>query len=112
MQFTKAEEYGMLGVIYLSEKNSITWPRWILAGALLTPIAMFFLFRVPEADQQTQIAYVVAIFSFYMAVFGIFSVPYLAIASKLAIYELLKENRREAPVLLLDEMEKAGYKMA
>lgn len=67
-----------------SQKNPKNWPKWIAAGMVLAPIAMYLLFRVPDAAQNIQIAYIVGIFSFYMAVFGVFSVPYLAIASRLA----------------------------
>ncbi len=73
-----------LSVGYISQKNPRAWPKWLAAGVVLAPLAMFMLFRIPEAEQSIQITYVVAIFSFYMAVFGAFSVPYLAIASKLA----------------------------
>lgn len=57
---------------------------WILAGAVLAPIAMALLFRVPQATAPIQIMFVVAVFSFYMATFSVFSVPYLAMAPRLA----------------------------
>lgn len=68
----------------ISGRSPRKWPAWLLAGAALAPIGMAVLFRVPDAPQNLQIVFIVAVFSFYMAAFSVFSVPYLAIASRLA----------------------------
>ncbi len=68
----------------VSQRHPKSWPKWLLAGAFFVPIALALLFRVPDASSSIQILYVVIVFSFYMSVYSIFSVPYLAIASKLS----------------------------
>ena len=52
--------------------------RWLLIGAVAAPFAMLGAFTVPEGSQFLQLAWVFISFSFYMAVFSTFSVPYLA----------------------------------
>ncbi|MFK7841607.1 MAG: MFS transporter [Sphingorhabdus sp.] len=52
--------------------------RWLLVGAVTAPFAMLGAFTVPEGSQFLQLAWVFISFSFYMAVFSTFSVPYLA----------------------------------
>ncbi|ASK89325.1 MFS transporter [Sphingorhabdus sp. SMR4y] len=52
--------------------------RWLLVGAIAAPFAMLGAFTVPEGSQFLQLAWVFISFSFYMAVFSTFSVPYLA----------------------------------
>jgi GPH family glycoside/pentoside/hexuronide:cation symporter len=75
-----------IGVGVLSDKlkKRIARRWWLLAGALLSPIAMILLFHVPAGDQGMKAAYVAAAFSLYMMVFASFSVPYLAIAGELS----------------------------
>lgn len=73
----------MVGILSDKWRRRFAWHNWLLAGAIIAPIAMIMLFRVPAGSQSLQIAYIVIVFSFYMAAFAIFSVPYLAIASTL-----------------------------
>lgn len=68
----------------VADRSPRLWPRWVLAGACLAPIAMALLFKVPAGSETLKIAYIVATFSFYMSVFSVFSVPYFAIASRLS----------------------------
>lgn len=56
---------------------------WLLAGAIGAPLAMLLLFHVPEGSTTLRVAYVAIIFSLYMGVYAIFSVPYLAISSEI-----------------------------
>jgi glycoside/pentoside/hexuronide:cation symporter, GPH family len=65
----------------LRRKFARRW--WLLAGVLLSPLAMVLLFHVPEGSQTLKLAYVGVMFSFYMIVFASFSVPYLALAGEL-----------------------------
>ncbi|MEO9913801.1 MFS transporter [Parasphingorhabdus sp.] len=65
----------------LRRKFARRW--WLLAGAMLSPLAMILLFHVPEGSQTLKLAYVAGTFSLYMAVFASFSVPYLAMAGDL-----------------------------
>ncbi len=73
----------LVGVLSDKHRDRFGWHHWLLAGAILSPVAMIMLFRVPPTTQGLQVAYIVGIFSFYMAAFSVFSVPYLAIASTL-----------------------------
>lgn len=70
----------------LSDRNLHRFPRrnWLLLGAVLAPLAMVASFFVPDADTTTQMAYVVLGFGFYMAVFAVFSVPFLAHFSEIS----------------------------
>jgi GPH family glycoside/pentoside/hexuronide:cation symporter len=75
-----------VGVGVLSDRLKARIARrwWLLAGALLSPLAMILLFHVQAGDQGMKAAYVAAAFSLYMMVFASFSVPYLAIAGELS----------------------------
>ncbi|MEO9461198.1 MAG: MFS transporter [Marinomonas sp.] len=72
-----------VGIISDRLRRRIARRWWLLAGALLSPLAMLLLFNVPEGSESFQLAYIGVAFSFYMAVFASFSVPYLAIAGEL-----------------------------
>ncbi len=74
----------LVGILSDRWKQRIARRWWLLAGALLAPLAMILLFHVPEGSDTLRISYVVAAFSLYMAVFASFSVPYLAMAGELA----------------------------
>lgn len=52
--------------------------HWLLVGAVAAPFAMLGAFLVPDTAQTLQMIWIFAAFSFYMAVFSTFSVPYLA----------------------------------
>lgn len=80
----------------LSDRFKAQMPRryWLLIGAVLAPVALNLLFRVPEDANALRVAWVVATFSLYMMVFATFSVPYLAIAGELA------SNERQRTVLM------------
>ena len=69
-----------LSVGIISDRVVHRFPRrgWLLLAAILSPVAMLLLFLVPEASQFAQLSYVVITFTFFMTVFAIFSVPYLA----------------------------------
>ena len=69
----------------LSDRWQSRIPRrwWLLAGAAGAPLAMILLFHVPEGSTTVRAAYISGIFSLYMAVFAVFSVPYLAISGEL-----------------------------
>lgn len=73
-----------VGIISDRCKQRVSRRWWLLAGALLAPLAMILLFHVPEGSDTLRISYVVLAFSLYMAVFASFSVPYLAMAGELA----------------------------
>ncbi len=74
----------LVGILSDRWKQRIARRWWLLAGALLAPLAMIMLFHVPEGSDTLRISYVVVAFSLYMAVFASFSVPYLAMAGELA----------------------------
>lgn len=74
----------LVGVYSDKWRHRFPWHNWLLVGAMIAPLAMIFLFRIPDLPQNMQLVYVVVLFSLYMAVFSVFSVPYLAIASSLA----------------------------
>ena len=80
----------------LSDRFKARMPRryWLLIGAVLAPVALNLLFRVPEDGNAMRVAWVVATFSLYMMVYATFSVPYLAIAGELA------SNERQRTVLM------------
>ena len=69
-----------LSVGLASDKIVGSFPRrrWMLVGAVTAPIAMISLFTVPAGSVALQLGYIFIVFSFYMAVFATFSVPYLA----------------------------------
>ena len=52
--------------------------RWLLIGAMMAPFAMLAVFAVPQTASAVQVGWVFVTFSFYMATFSSFSVPYLA----------------------------------
>lgn len=70
----------------ISDRNLHRFPRrnWLLIGALLAPLAMVATFFVPDAGQSVQVGYVILGFGFYMAVFAVFSVPFLAHFSEIS----------------------------
>lgn len=70
----------------VSDRNLHRFPRrnWLLVGAILAPLAMVGTFFVPEAEQSMQVGYVMLGFGFYMAVFALFSVPFLAHFSEIS----------------------------
>lgn len=80
----------------LSDRFKARMPRryWLLIGALLAPIALNLLFRLPDGDTSVRVTWVILTFSFYMMAFSTFSVPYLAIAGELA------SNERQRTVLM------------
>ncbi len=59
--------------------------NWLIGGIIAAPAAMIALFHVPAGSAALQTGYVAVIFTFYMAVFASFSVPYLAVAADLAL---------------------------
>jgi len=65
-------------------RKSIPRHTWLLAGAALAPIAMIALFRVPGGSELFRATYVAIVFGFYMLVFSIFSVPYLALGAEIS----------------------------
>ncbi len=69
-----------LGIGIQSDRLDSRFPRrhWLLVGAVAAPFAMLGAFMVPETRQGLQMAWIFAAFSFYMAIFSTFSVPYLA----------------------------------
>lgn len=74
----------LVGILSDRWKARIARRWWLLAGALLAPLAMILLFHVPQGSDLLRISYVVVAFSLYMAVFASFSVPYLAMAGEMA----------------------------
>ncbi len=75
-----------LTVGLVSDRWKAKIPRrlWLLAGAVLAPVALILLFHVPGGSPTASAAYVAGAFSLYMIVFGAFSVPYLAIGTELS----------------------------
>ena len=73
-----------VGILSDRLRHRIARRTWLLAGVVLSPLAMMLLFHVPAGTQASQLLYIAAAFSLYMAVFASFSVPYLALASDLA----------------------------
>ncbi len=75
-----------LGVGVASDRYAARFPRrrWLLVGGLAAPIAMVGPFAVPEAGTAIQVGWVFVTFSVYMAVYSIFSVPYLAQFSEMS----------------------------
>lgn len=57
---------------------------WLLLGALFAPLAMILLFHVPAGTPAQNAIYIAIVFSLYMLVFAIFSVPYLTIGAALS----------------------------
>lgn len=80
----------------LSDRLKGRVPRryWLLVGAVLAPVVLNLLFRVPDGDNTLRAGWVIVTFSLYMMVFATFSVPYLAIAGELA------SNERQRTVLM------------
>lgn len=74
----------LVGIVSDRWKERISRRWWLLAGALLAPLAMILLFHIPEGSDTLRVTYVFIAFSLYMAVFASFSVPYLAIAGELS----------------------------
>lgn len=72
-----------VGIISDKLRRKIARRWWLLAGVLLSPLAMILLFHVPEGSETLKLAYVGGVFSLYMIVFASFSVPYLALAGEL-----------------------------
>mgnify|MGYP003633022178 CR=1 FL=1 len=72
-----------VGILSDRLRRKIARRWWLVAGALLSPLAMILLFHVPGGTQTVKLAYVAGTFSLYMAVFASFSVPYLAMAGDL-----------------------------
>lgn len=75
-----------LGVGVASDRYAARFPRrrWLLVGGLAAPVAMVGPFAVPEAGTAIQVGWVFVTFSVYMAVYSIFSVPYLAQFSEMS----------------------------
>lgn len=75
-----------LGIGAASDRLAERMPRrnWFLVAALAAPVAMLGIFAVPEASVAFQIAWVMLTFSFYMAVYSSFSVPYLAMLAEMS----------------------------
>jgi len=69
-----------LTIGFQSDRLDARFPRrhWLLVGALAAPLAMLSAFLVPDAAREVQMTWIFVSFSFYMAVFSTFSVPYLA----------------------------------
>lgn len=74
-----------LGIGAASDKFSDRMPRrnWFVVAGLASPVAMLGVFAVPQASVGFQIAWVMVAFSFYMAVYSSFSVPYLAMLAEM-----------------------------
>lgn len=72
-----------VGVLSDRWQRRIARRWWLLAGAVGAPLAMVLLFHVPDGSTTLRVAYVAMAFSFYMAVYASFSVPYLAISGEL-----------------------------
>jgi GPH family glycoside/pentoside/hexuronide:cation symporter len=74
-----------VGVGIMSDRMRHRFARrwWLLAGVLLSPLAMILLFHVPDGSETEKLVYLAATFSLYMVVFASFSVPYLAISGEL-----------------------------
>lgn len=77
---------GDVGVGVMSDRlhRRVARRWWLLAGVVLSPLAMILLFHVPAGDQADQLVWLGVCFSLYMLVFASFSVPYLALAGDLA----------------------------
>lgn len=69
-----------LGIGTQSDRLDDRFPRrhWLLVGAIAAPFAMLGAFMVPETSEVVQMTWIFVAFSFYMAIFSTFSVPYLA----------------------------------
>lgn len=74
----------LVGVLSDRWQKRVRRRWWLLGGAVGAPVAMLLLFHVPEASSTIQVAWIVAVFTFYMLVFASFSVPYLAIAGEMS----------------------------
>jgi Na+/melibiose symporter-like transporter len=75
-----------LGVGMVSDriKAKVSRRLFLLAGAVLAPIALILLFTPPAADGATAKAlHVSGVLAFYMFAFAIFSVPHLSIGAEL-----------------------------
>ena len=70
----------------VSDRLSHRVPRrsWLLVGAVFAPLAMILLFHVPAGTPDQNAVYVALVFSLYMLVFALFSVPYLTIGTALS----------------------------
>ncbi|MDE1149800.1 MAG: MFS transporter [Azospirillaceae bacterium] len=74
----------LVGILSDRWKHRFARRRWLLVGAVGTPIALILLFHVPDLPVTGRVIYVALAFSLYMAVFACFSVPYLAISGELS----------------------------
>ncbi|MEL0209093.1 MAG: MFS transporter [Novosphingobium sp.] len=74
-----------LGIGAMSDRIAGRFPRrnWFVVAGLASPVAMLGIFAVPDASAGFQIAWVMVTFSFYMAVYSSFSVPYLAMLAEM-----------------------------
>jgi Na+/melibiose symporter-like transporter len=74
-----------LGIGAASDRFADRMPRrnWFVVAGLAAPVAMLGVFAVPQASVGFQVAWVMLAFSFYMAVYSSFSVPYLAMLAEM-----------------------------
>lgn len=72
-----------VGIVSDRLRHRLARRWWLLAGVFLSPLAMVLLFHVPDGSETLKLVYIGGVFSLYMAVFAVFSVPYLAIAGEL-----------------------------
>ncbi len=72
-----------VGILSDRLRNRVARRWWLLAGVLLSPVAMILLFHVPDGDETAKLIHIGGAFSLYMAVFASFSVPYLSLAGEL-----------------------------
>lgn len=75
-------DFGV-GIVSDRLRRKVARRWWLFAGVFLSPLAMILLFHVPAGSERFQLIYIGLAFSFYMAVFASFSVPYLALAGEL-----------------------------
>lgn len=72
-----------VGILSDRLRNKVARRWWLLAGVVLSPLAMILLFHVPDGDETAKLIHIGGAFSLYMAVFASFSVPYLSLAGEL-----------------------------
>lgn len=74
-----------LGIGAASDRWASRMPRrnWFVVAGIAAPVAMLGVFAVPQVSLALQVTWVVVTFSFYMAVYSSFSVPYLAMFSEM-----------------------------
>lgn len=75
-------DFGV-GIISDRMRRRIARRWWLMAGVVLSPLAMILLFHVPEGSESFKLIYIGVAFSLYMVVFASFSVPYLALSGEL-----------------------------